>query len=119
MEQLAILERELQLLDAQQLRSPPPRRPYILRPHVTVDGRRMLAFCSNDYLGLASDPHLVEALCDGASRYSVGSGGSHLISGHSYAHALLEERFAEMLAPFWKCRALCISARDTWPTWLC
>lgn len=100
MEQLAILERELQLLDAQQLRRRRRVAHTSCAPHVTVDGRRMLAFCSNDYLGLASDPHLVEALCDGASRYGVGSGGSHLISGHSYAHALLEERFAEMLAPF-------------------
>jgi 8-amino-7-oxononanoate synthase len=99
MELLATLERALQQLDAQQLR----RRRRIAdsgcAPHVTVDGRPMLAFCSNDYLGLASHPRLIEALREGASRYGVGSGGSHLISGHSRAHALLEERFAEFLAP--------------------
>jgi 8-amino-7-oxononanoate synthase len=59
----------------------------------------MLAFCSNDYLGLAAHPRLVEALCEGAERYGVGSGASHLISGHSRAHALLEERFADFMAP--------------------
>ena len=67
--------------------------------HMTVDGRDMLAFCSNDYLGLAADPRLVEALREGAALYGVGSGASHLISGHSRAHALLEERLAEFMAP--------------------
>jgi 8-amino-7-oxononanoate synthase len=68
-------------------------------PNVQVDGRAMLAFCSNDYLGLAAHPRLAEALQEGASRYGVGSGASHLISGHSRAHALLEERLAEFMAP--------------------
>jgi 8-amino-7-oxononanoate synthase len=99
MELLATLERELQQLDARQLRRRRRVADTACAPHVTVDGRPMLAFCSNDYLGLASHPRLVEALREGASRYGVGSGGSHLISGHSRAHALLEERFAEFLAP--------------------
>jgi 8-amino-7-oxononanoate synthase len=99
MELLATLERELQQLDVQQLRRRRRVADTACAPHVTVDGRPMLAFCSNDYLGLASHPRLVEALREGASRYGVGSGGSHLISGHSRAHALLEERFAEFLAP--------------------
>jgi 8-amino-7-oxononanoate synthase len=62
---------------------------------VTVDGRRMLAFCSNDYLGLAADPRLVEALKAGAARYGVGSGAAHLVSGHSRAHHALEDELAE------------------------
>ena len=63
-------------------------------PRLTVDGRDMLAFCSNDYLGLASHPRIVAALKEGADLYGAGSGASHLISGHSRAHAQLEERLA-------------------------
>ncbi len=69
-------------------------------PRQVVDGREMLAFCSNDYLGLASHPAVVNALQEGAARYGAGSGASHLVSGHSRAHALLEERFAEWLSPY-------------------
>lgn len=61
--------------------------------------RSLLAFCSNDYLGLANDPALIEAWAEGARLYGVGSGASHLISGHSRAHALLEDDLAEMLSP--------------------
>lgn len=60
----------------------------------TVDGRELKAFCSNDYLGLANHPALIAALAEGAKRYGVGSGASHLISGHSVAHELLEEKLA-------------------------
>lgn len=56
--------------------------------------RDMLGFCSNDYLGLASHPALAEALAEGARRYGTGSGASHLINGHSHAHAALEEDLA-------------------------
>ena len=68
-------------------------------PQQLVDGRAMLAFCSNDYLGLAAHPRVVDALREGASLYGAGSGASHLISGHSRAHALLEERLAAFVAP--------------------
>ena len=68
-------------------------------PRVTVNGRALLAFCSNDYLGLASHPRVIEALREGAALYGVGSGASHLISGHSRAHAELEERLAEFVGP--------------------
>ncbi|WP_292980962.1 8-amino-7-oxononanoate synthase [Nitrosomonas sp.] len=63
-------------------------------PHVTIDGREFLAFCSNDYLGLANHPALIEAIAEGARRYGVGSGASHLISGHSQAHHMLEQALA-------------------------
>ena len=59
-----------------------------------VDGRQMLAFCSNDYLGLAAHPRIKQALLDGVQQYGVGSGASHLISGHSKAHDDLETRLA-------------------------
>jgi 8-amino-7-oxononanoate synthase len=59
-----------------------------------VGDRELKAFCSNDYLGLANHPELVSALADGAKLYGVGSGASHLISGHSIAHDLLERKLA-------------------------
>lgn len=59
-----------------------------------VDGEPMLAFCSNDYLGLAGDPALVQAVQDGVKRYGVGSGASPMVSGHSHANAALEEELA-------------------------
>jgi 8-amino-7-oxononanoate synthase len=61
---------------------------------VQIDGRSLVCFASNDYLGLASDPRLIEALLDGARRYGVGAGASHLVSGHHRAHQALEERLA-------------------------
>jgi 8-amino-7-oxononanoate synthase len=67
-------------------------------PSVVVNARRMLAFNSNDYLGLAADPRVVDAFKEGASRYGAGSGASHMISGHSLAHAQLEEQLAGFLS---------------------
>ena len=61
---------------------------------VLLGGRDLRAFCSNDYLGLANHPDLVNALADGGKKYGVGSGASHLISGHSAAHELLEKKLA-------------------------
>jgi 8-amino-7-oxononanoate synthase len=68
-------------------------------PQQRVDGRDLLAFCSNDYLGLAHHPVLVEALTEGARRFGAGSGASHLVSGHSQAHATLEAELAAWMAP--------------------
>jgi 8-amino-7-oxononanoate synthase len=62
---------------------------------ITLDGRRFLSFCSNDYLGLAADPRIVRALRDGAARDGAGSGASHLVSGHGRAHHELEEALAD------------------------
>jgi len=59
-----------------------------------VGQRELKAFCSNDYLGLANHPKLVSAITEGANLYGVGSGASHLISGHSIAHNLLEKKLA-------------------------
>ncbi len=63
-------------------------------PEALVDGRRVVAFCSNDYLGLANHPALVAAVRDAAERWGVGSGASHAVSGHLRPHAELEERLA-------------------------
>lgn len=64
-------------------------------PEVRVDGKDYLAFCSNDYLGLASHPDLVNALKTAADTYGVGGGASHLVNGHSRPHHQLEEALAE------------------------
>ena len=89
-------------------------------PRVRVAGRELLAFCSNDYLGLANHPRIVAALQEGASLYGAGSGASHLISGHSRAHAQLEERLrCVSSATIWNRRARCTSAPATWPIWPC
>jgi len=61
---------------------------------VVVDGKPCLSFCSNDYLGLANHPEVIAAFKRGADRYGVGSGASHLVSGHSRAHQQLEEELA-------------------------
>ena len=63
-------------------------------PVVHIQGREILNFCSNDYLGLANDPRLIKALQQGAEQYGVGSGASQLVCGHSSAHAALEEDLA-------------------------
>jgi 8-amino-7-oxononanoate synthase len=67
------------------------------RARVTVDGREYVAFCSNDYLGLASHPDLIEAAREGAELYGVGAGASHLVLGHGRAHHALEEALAEFV----------------------
>ncbi|WP_027896182.1 8-amino-7-oxononanoate synthase [Zestomonas thermotolerans] len=64
-------------------------------PEVVVDGQPLLAFCSNDYLGLANHPEVIRALRDGAERWGVGGGASHLVIGHSAPHHQLEEALAE------------------------
>jgi 8-amino-7-oxononanoate synthase len=66
-------------------------------PRPVIDGRRMLAFCSNDYLGLANHPDVVAALKRGAEAYGAGSGAAHLVTGHSAAHHVLEEELADFL----------------------
>lgn len=93
------VQRKLAALEAQSLTRRRRIADTACAPEQTVDGRAMLAFCSNDYLGLAAHPRVVEALREGARLYGAGSGASHLISGHSRAHALLEERLAAFVAP--------------------
>jgi 8-amino-7-oxononanoate synthase len=63
-------------------------------PLLQVDGEALLSFCSNDYLGLANHPQVVQALQRGAERYGAGSGSAHLVAGHSAAHHALEEELA-------------------------
>jgi len=91
------LNDELQVLEDQGLR----RRRRIVGSAqgatIQVDGKSYLSFCSNDYLGLANHPALIAAACDGAAQYGVGSGASHLITGHTQAHHLLEQALAKLV----------------------
>lgn len=59
-----------------------------------VEGRSLVDFASNDYLGLAADPRVVAALRAGAERWGAGAGASHLVTGHTAEHAALEEEVA-------------------------
>lgn len=61
---------------------------------IIIDNQPCLSFCSNDYLGLANHPRVIDALKQGAEQYGVGSGASHLVSGHTQAHHALEEELA-------------------------
>ena len=63
-------------------------------PHAVVNGQPLLAFCSNDYLGLAANAAVAAAMAAGAQRWGAGSGASHLVSGHLEPFEQLEERLA-------------------------
>jgi 8-amino-7-oxononanoate synthase len=97
MDLIANLDRKLAQLDEQSLTRQRRVVETACAPRVVVGGRPMLAFCSNDYLGLAAHPRVVAALHEGADLYGAGSGASHLISGHSQAHQVLEDRLAEFV----------------------
>ncbi len=62
--------------------------------NLEIDGRNIVNFSSNDYLGLADHPDVVSAFKSGVDQYGVGSGSAHLICGHSTAHHALEEELA-------------------------
>jgi 8-amino-7-oxononanoate synthase len=88
-------DERLAALDTQQLR----RVRHAVAPQagarLGVDGQSLLAFCSNDYLGLANDPTLRAAVHAAVDVYGVGSGASPMVSGHSVANAALELELAE------------------------
>jgi len=65
------------------------------QPLLQIDGKALLSFCSNDYLGLANHPEVIAALQDGAKTWGAGGGASHLVSGHSRVHQELEEALAD------------------------
>jgi len=96
---LAVLKNQLDSLKQQQLWRRRWNTETPSAPRMQVEGRELIAFCSNDYLGLAADPLLIEALREGTSMYGAGSGASHLISGHSRAHEKLENALADFFSP--------------------
>ena len=62
-----------------------------------VDGKRVMSYASNDYLGLANHPKVVEAAMRALKRYGLGAGASHMVSGHMRAHHELEEKLGAYL----------------------
>lgn len=62
---------------------------------LVVDGRRLLNFSSNDYLGLAGDARVAAAFADGVRAWGTGAGAAHLVCGHTAAHQELETALAE------------------------
>ena len=64
------------------------------QPHIVVEGKPYLSFCSNDYLGLANHPRLIAALQEGARQWGAGAGSAHLVNGHFSPHQQLEDELA-------------------------
>lgn len=95
---LSHLAQKLSVLNEQGLHRQRRMTASLCQPQLLVNGQPLLAFNSNDYLGLAAHPGVMEALREGVSIYGAGSGASHLISGHSQAHDQLETVLASMLA---------------------
>ncbi len=81
------LYRQRKIIDA-----PDPEKSSV---YVNIQGKSLLSFCSNDYLGLAGHPQIAQQLKQGINQYGVGSGAAHLVCGHTRAHHELEEILAE------------------------
>jgi 8-amino-7-oxononanoate synthase len=91
---LASLDAELAGLEAAGLRR---TRRVVRGPQgavLEVDGRQLLSFASNDYLGLAGDPRIAQAVIEAIGRCGVGAAASHLISGHHEEHEAAETALA-------------------------
>lgn len=91
---LSMAEKQIADLDTQLLRRKLRITDSACDIKAIVNGRELTAFCSNDYLGFANHPTLINALSEGAHLYGAGSGASHLISGHNIAHESLEKKLA-------------------------
>ncbi len=77
---------------------------------LAVDGRELVSFASNDYLGLASHPAVAAAAGDAIARWGVGAGASHLVCGHTSAHEAMEDELASFVAPCEDARAISFSS---------
>ena len=64
---------------------------------VEMQGKSLINFCSNDYLGLKDHPDILAAFKAGIDTYGAGSGASSLVTGYTIAHAALEEELAELV----------------------
>jgi 8-amino-7-oxononanoate synthase len=63
-------------------------------PEMLIDGKPVLSFASNDYLGLATHPRVVDAATQGVLRWGVGAGASEFLGGHFVPHQELETQLA-------------------------
>lgn len=93
------LQAKLHAIGAQSLTRTLRRADSGTAPRQRINGRELLMFCSNDYLGLAAEPTIAEALAEGARRWGGGSGASPLVSGHSAAHEAVTDTLARWYAP--------------------
>jgi 8-amino-7-oxononanoate synthase len=92
---LAWIDEQLDILQQQGLRRRLLTRNGAQSVNMAIEGRRVINFGSNDYLALASDPRLTEAIKNALTEYGWGSGASPLITGHVELHRQLEHRLAE------------------------
>lgn len=88
---------ELERLRARGLRRRRVTREAEALPLIELAGRKLVNFSANDYLGLACDPRVAEALAVGARRWGAGAGAAHLLSGHTRVHAEFEAALADFL----------------------
>jgi len=88
--QKELIERKAQHLYRRRRISQGPQQPEMI-----IDGKSVISFCSNDYLGLANHDDVKNAFIEGIKTYGAGSGAAHLVNGHSNAHHALEEELAE------------------------
>ncbi|MFG6469246.1 aminotransferase class I/II-fold pyridoxal phosphate-dependent enzyme [Roseateles sp. BYS87W] len=93
------LSAKLAAIEAQSLKRALRRADTGTAPRQTINGRPLLMFCANDYLGLAAEPALADALAEGARKWGGGSGASPLVSGHSAAHEAVTDTLARWYAP--------------------
>lgn len=93
------LQAKLNAIGAQSLTRTLRRADSRTAPRQTINGRELLMFCANDYLGLAAEPAIAEALAEGARLWGGGSGASPLVSGHSAAHEAVTDTLARWYAP--------------------
>lgn len=91
------LKQSLAQLERQHLRRSIVVRDSAPLPYVSINGRRYISFCSNDYLGLSQHPKIIAALREGAKKWGVGATASHLVCGHTRAHTRFEEQLAKYL----------------------
>ncbi len=92
---LSWIDRELAALEAKGLRRSLEPLGGPQGPVVELGGRRVVNLCSNDYLGLAADPRLVQAAASAAQREGAGAGAARLVAGDLPVHGALERRLAE------------------------
>ncbi len=96
-EQFSWLHQELEVLKHQNLYRQFQVLENIKTTHASINGRQMILFCGNDYLGLSQHPKLIQAAQKTAQEYGVGTGSARLISGTTRVHVDLENRLPQIL----------------------
>ena len=95
MDSLNWIDEQLDRLRQRDLYRELPQPLKTVGPTCQVDGQKLLNFASNDYLGLAADPRLIEAAAQSLAESGLGRGASPLICGRSTGHVELEQQLAK------------------------